>query len=184
MVCKSGPHAWQLRILGGAAGAIASAAAAVVTAPTGIGLIICATGIPAAALVGICYAPELLAEGDVTEVEDAAIGLAVLLGTTGLALVLALSQSRGATPSEVMEFGFLATTGLGAISLLFALPMARIVTRIAISLRRVLAPRAGILWFPSALVLAMVAAGTLQVFILALRISGDAVVQAAHLGQP
>ena len=112
------------------------------------------------------------------------MGLATLIGTVAVALVLALSQAEGASPAEVLQFGFLATVGLGIASLTFGLPLTRVVMRAAISVGRQLAPRASALWIPSAVVLAGVVAGTVQVVVLALRIHGDAVIQAAHLGQP
>ena len=175
---------WQLRLLGGAAGAVTSGVAAVVTGLTGIGLVMGAVGIPVGALLGLCYAPEFMADGDSSSVEDVVVGLATLLGTLAVALLLAMSQADGASPDEVLQFGFLATAGLGIVSLIFGLPLTRVVMRAAISVGRQLAPRATLLWIPSALALAGVAAGTIQVVMLALRVHGDLVIQAAHLGQP
>ena len=175
---------WQLRLLGGAVAAMTSGLAAVVTGVTGIGLVIGLVGIPVGTVMGLCYAPEFMTDGDTSSVEDLVAGLATFLGTVVVALLLAASQSERASPAEVLEFGFLATVALGIVSLIFGLPMTRVVTRLAISLGRRLAPRASVLWIPSAVVIAAVAAGTLQVVIFALRVHGDAVVQAAHLGQP
>ena len=178
------PESWQLRVLGGAVAAVTSALAAVLTGVTGIGFVIGLVGIPVGTLMGLCYAPEFMADRDTTSVEDLVAGLATFLGTVALALVLAVSQAKGASLPEVLEFAFLATVALGIASLIFGLPMTRVVTRLAISFGRSLAPRASILWIPSAVVIAAVAAGTLQVVIFALRFQGEAVVQAAHLGQP
>jgi len=178
------PVDWQLRLVAGAVGAATSAVAAVVTGLTGIGLVMGVVGIPVGALLGLCYAPAFMADGDSSEVEDVVVGLATLIGTVAVALVLALSQAEGASPAEVLQFGFLATVGLGIASLTFGLPLTRVVMRAAISVGRQLAPRASALWIPSAVVLAGVVAGTVQVVVLALRIHGDAVIQAAHLGQP
>jgi len=178
------PAAWQLRLVAGAVGAATSAVAAVVTGLTGIGLVVGVVGIPVGALLGLCYAPAFMADRDSSAVEDVVVGLATLIGTVAVALVLALSQAEGASPAEFLQFGFLATAGLGIVSLIFGLPLTRIVMRAAISVGRQLAPRATLLWIPSAVVLAAVAAGTVQVVILALRVHGDGVIQAAHLGQP
>jgi hypothetical protein len=175
---------WQLRLLGGAVAALTSALAAMVTAVTGVGLVIGLVGIPVGTLMGLCYAPEFMADGDTSPVEELVAGLAAFLGTAAVGLLLALSQAEGASPPEVLEFGFLATVVLGIVTLIFGLPMTRMVTRLAISLGLRLAPAASILWFPSAVVVAAVAAGTLQVVIFALGVHGEAVVQAAHLGQP
>jgi hypothetical protein len=178
------PESWQLRILGGAVAALTSALAAVVTGVTGIGLVIGLVGIPVGTLMGLCYAPEFVTDSDTSSVEDLVAGLATFLGTVALAMVLAVSQAKGASLPEVLEFGFLATVALGIASLIFGLPMTRVVTRLAISFGRSLAPRASILWIPSGVFIGAVAAGTLQVVLLALRVQGDAVMQAAHLGQP
>jgi hypothetical protein len=177
-------QSWQLRLLGGAVAAVMSALAAVVTGVTGIGLVIGLVGIPVGTLMGLCYAPELVADVDTSPVEELVAGLATFLGTVVVALLAALSQAQGASPPEVLEFGFLATVALGIGSLIIGLPMTRVVTRVAISLGRRLAPEASILWIPSAVVIAAVAAGTLQVVILVVQVHGDAVLQAAHLGQP
>jgi hypothetical protein len=177
------PAEWQLRLVAGAVGAATSGVAAVVTGLTGIGLVMGVVGIPVGALLGLCYAPEFMADGDSSAVDDV-VGLATLIGTVAVAMVLALSQAEGASPAEVLQFGFLATAGLGIVSLIFGLPLTRIVMRAAISVGRQLAPRATLLWIPSAVLLAAVAAGTVQVVILALRVHGDGVIQAAHLGQP
>ena len=165
-------------------GAATSAVAAIVTGLTGIGLVMGVVGIPVGALLGLCYAPAFMADGDSSGVEDVVVGLAILIGTVAVSVVLALSQAKGASPAEVLQFGFLATVGLGIASLTFGLPLTRVVMRSAISVGRQLAPRASALWIPAAVVLACVAAGTVQVIILALRAHGDAVIQAAHLGGP
>lgn len=178
------PAGWQLRLLGGAVGAVTSGVAAVVTGLTGIGLVLGVVGIPVGALLGLCYAPEFVADGDTSPVEDVVVGLATLIGTVALALLLAVSQADGASIAEVLQFGFLATAGLGIVSLIVGLPMTRVVMRAAISVGRRLALRATVLCIPSAVVIAGVAAGTIQAVILAVRVHGDAVVQAAHLGQP
>ena len=95
-----------------------------------------------------------MAGGDSSEVADVVVGLATLIGTVAVALVLALSQAEGASPAEVLQFGFLATVGLGIASLTFGLPLTRVVMRAAISVGHQLAPRASALWIPSAVVLA------------------------------
>lgn len=178
------PESWQLRLIGGAVAAVTSALAAIVTGVTGVGLVIGVVGIPVGTMVGLCYALEFVADGDTSPVEELVAGLAAFLGTVAVALLLALSQAQGASPPEVLGFGFLATVALGIVTLIFGLPMTRVVTHLAISIGRRLAPGARILWIPSAVVIAAVAAGTLQVIILALRVHGDLVVQAAQLGQP
>ena len=177
-------ESWQLRVLGGAVAAVTSALAAVVTAVTGIGLVIGLVGIPVGTLIGVCYAPEFVTDRDTSSVEELVAGLATFLGTVVLALLLAISQAKGASFAEVLQFGYLATVALGIAGLIFGLPMTRIVTRLAISYGRSLAPRASNLWIPSAVVIAAVAAGTVEVVLYALRFQGDALVQAAHLGQP
>ena len=178
------PERWQVRLLGGAVAAITSGLAAVLTGITGIGLVIGLVGIPVGALMGLCYAPEFVVDGDTSPVEEVIAGLATFLGTVAVALLLAISQADGASAPEILEFALLATVALGLVSLIFGLPMTRVVTHLAISLGRRLAPWASMLWIPSAVVIAVVTAGTLQVIILALRVHGDAVVQAARLGQP
>ena len=99
-------------------------------------------------------------------------------------MLIAVSQSHGASPFEVLEFGYLATIGLGVVSLLVGVGIVSLATHWSVAIGRRLAPRAPILWIPSAAVLAAVAAGTVQVVLLALRVDGDLVVQASRLGQP
>lgn len=134
--------------------------------------------------MGLSYAPDFMAEGEDQSLEVAVAGLATLLGTVAVALLFAVSQASGASPGEVLQFGFLATVGLGIPSLIVGFPMTRVVMRLAIAAGRRLAPQASVLWIPSAVVIAAVAAGTLKVVGFAMQIHGDLVVQAAHLGQP
>src|SRR4029077_17096145 len=103
------PESWQLRVLGGALAAVTSALAAVVTGLTGIGLVIGLVGIPVGTLMGLCYAPEFMGDGDPSAAEGRGLGPPPVLGTVAVALLLALSQAQGASPPETLEFGFLAT---------------------------------------------------------------------------
>ena len=184
MGAKATPAEWQLRLLGGAVGAMASAATALVTAPTLFGFVIGLAGIPIGALIGLCYALELLAQPAEAPIPGSILGLAMVLGTVFVAMLIAVSQSHGASPFEVLEFGYLATIGLGVVSLLVGVGIVSLATHWSVAIGRRLAPRAPILWIPSAAVLAAVAAGTVQVVLLALRVDGDLVVQASRLGQP
>src|SRR4029077_16030363 len=86
------PESWQLRVLGGAVAAVTSALAAVVTGLTGVGLVIGLGGIPGGTLMGLCYAPEFMGDGDTSAAEELVSGLATVLGTLAVALLLALSQ--------------------------------------------------------------------------------------------
>ena len=184
MRAKAKPAAGQLRLLGGAVGAIVSAATALVTAPTLFGFVIGLAGIPIAALIGMCYAPELLAQPAEADIPGSILGLATFLGTVFIAMLVAVSQSHRASPFEILEFGYLATIGLGIVSLLVGFPLVNLVTHWSVAVGRRLAPRAPVLWIPSAVVLVAVAAGTLQVVFFAFRVDGDLVVQASRLGQP
>ena len=165
-------------------GAMASAATALITAPTLFGFVIGLAGIPIGALIGLCYALELLAQRAEAPIPGSILGLAMVLGTVFVAMLIAVSQSHGASPFEVLEFGYLATIGLGVVSLLVGVGIVSLATHWSVAIGRRLAPRAPILWIPSAAVLAAVAAGTVQVVLLALRVDGDLVVQASRLGQP
>jgi len=184
MRAKPTPAAWQLRLLRGAVGAILSAATALITALTLFGFVIGLTGMPIAALIGLCYAPELLAQPAEARIPGSIRGLATFLGTVFIAVLFAVSQSHGASPFEILEFGYLATIGLGIVSLLVGFPIVNLVTHWSVAIGRRLAPRAPILWIPSAVVLVAVAAGMLQVVFFALRVDGDLVVRASRLGQP
>ena len=184
MRAKATPAEWQLRLLGGAVGAMVSAATALITAPTLFGFVIGVAGIPIAALIGLCYAPELVAQPAEADIPGSILGLATFLGTVFIAMLVAVSQSHRASPFEVLEFGYLATIGLGVVSLLVGVGIVSLATHWSVAIGRRLAPRAPILWIPSAAVLAAVAAGTVQVVLLALRVDGDLVVQASRLGQP
>jgi hypothetical protein len=184
MDAKPTPAEWQLRLLGGAVGAIVSAATALVTAPTLFGFVIGLAGIPIAALIGLCYAPELLAQPAEAPIPGSILGLATFLGTVFTAMLFSVSQSHGASPFEILEFGYLATIGLGLVSLLVGVAVVNLVTHWSVAIGRRLAPRAPILCIPSAVVLVAVGAGTFQVVLFALRVDGDLVVQASRLGQP
>src|SRR5438477_11620814 len=97
MGAKATPAEWQLRLLGGAVGAIVSAATALVTAPTLFGFVIGLAGIPIAALIGMCYAPELLAQPAEADIPGSILGLATFLGTVFIAMLVAVSQSHRAS---------------------------------------------------------------------------------------
>jgi len=178
------PADWQLRLLGGAVGAIVSAATALLTAPTLFGFVVGLAGIPIAAVIGLCYTLELLAQPAEEPIPGFILGLATFLGTVFVAMVFAVSQSHGASPFEVLEFGYLATIGFGVVSLVVGLAVVHLVTHWSVAIGRRLAPRARILWVPSAVVLVAVAAGTVQVILFALRVDGDLVVQTSRLGRP
>src|SRR5881628_3703137 len=83
------PADWQLRLVAGAVGAATSAVAAVVIGLTGIGLVMGVVGTPVGALLGLGYAPAFMADGDSSGVEDVVVGLAILIGTVAVSLVLA-----------------------------------------------------------------------------------------------
>jgi hypothetical protein len=157
---RTRPSRWQIRLLAGAVGALFSALAGLITAPSVIGLIFGVVGIPVGALLGLCYGPELV-EADVPDpVVQLVARLATLLGTVAIAVGFAFTQSRGASIPEMLELGFVGTVLLGLVSVPLGYPMARIVGRMATTETRRLAARAPLLWLPSAVFIGMVATGT------------------------
>ena len=145
MGAKATPAEWQLRLLGGAVGAMVSAATALITAPTLFGFVIGLAGIPIGALIGLCYASELLAQPAEATIPGSILGLATVLGTVFVAMLFGVSQSHGASPFEVLEFGYLATIGLGVVSLLVGVGIVSLATHWSVAIGRRLAPRAPIL---------------------------------------
>jgi hypothetical protein len=154
------PSRWQIRLLAGAVGALFSALAGLITAPSVIGLIFGVVGIPVGALLGLCYGPELV-DADVPDpVVQLVAKLATLLGTVAIAVGFAFTQSRGASIAETLELGFVGTVLLGLVSVPLGYPMARIVGRMATTATRRLAAKAPLLWLPSGVFIGMVATGT------------------------
>ena len=72
--------------------------------PTLFGFVIGLAGIPIGALIGLCYALELLAQPAEAPIPGSILGLAMVLGTVFVAMLIAVSQSHGASPFEVLEF--------------------------------------------------------------------------------
>jgi hypothetical protein len=164
--------AWQIRLLAGASGAVCSAAAGLLLTPTVMGLIFGLVGTPVAAFLGVVYGPELLGEEANESLLRTTAALATVIGTAGVGIGFAITQSRGASIGEVSELAFVVTSLLGVVSGLLGYPLARIVSRLGYRLGRRLLPLAGRVWLPSAVVLALVAVGTVFAATVAVRPAG------------
>ena len=100
------------------------------------GFVIGLAGIPIGALIGLCYALELLAQPAEAPIPGSILGLAMVLGTVFVAMLIAVSQSHGASPFEVLEFGYLATIGLGVVSLLVGVGIVSLATHWSVAIGR------------------------------------------------
>ncbi|HTS15207.1 MAG TPA: hypothetical protein VMH24_06045, partial [Candidatus Sulfotelmatobacter sp.] len=148
---------WQLRLLGGALGALCSGLVAIIGLPTSVIAFAGLVGIPAGTVVGFIAAPSVLTTRRRLRLLIVLAFAATLVGWVTIVLLTLAAESAGASMAALLMYGTLLALGWGLLSLIFGWPMALVVAVLAGSLFRRLASNAARLWVPSVVVLGLVA---------------------------
>lgn len=157
------PETWQVRLLGGALGALSSGVAAIVTLPTIYLAIVALVGVPAGTVVGLVAAPTVVRTQRRAATLVAVASCATVVGALGLVLgygATLVPGARGANLGDIVVSAAQLALVVGYLSAILGLPVAFVVGYFASYALRRLAPSADRLWLPAALLVAIVFAVT------------------------
>jgi hypothetical protein len=170
------PETWQLRLLGGALGALCSGMVAIVTLPTIYLAIVALVGVPAGTVAGLVAAPTVVHTRRRLATMVALAAGATVIGAVGLIIGWTASQAAGAQGEGVGDLVVSAAQAIlfiGYLSLILGLPVALVVAFVASYALRRLAPSAGRLWMAAAVVVTIVLALTAYAVVQAVVAASD-----------
>lgn len=159
-VAPTPPETWQLRLLGGALGALCSGLVAIITLPTIYLAIVALVGVPAGTVVGLFAAPTVVRSQRRVATLIAVASCAAMVGAVGLVLGYGATLVPEAQGANLGESVVSAALVVGYLSVILGLPVAIVVGYVASYALRRLAPAAGRLWLPAAILVAIVFAVT------------------------
>lgn len=174
------PETWQLRLLGGAIGALCSGMAGVALFLwTGYLGLIGLVGVPAGTVVGLVAAPTVVRTRRRVSLLLALAVTATLTGAVMLSIWGVAAASRNANLGDLVAYVVPTTLFVVYLSFWFGGPLALVVAFLATMSLRKLAGRARRLWLPAALIVALVSLGSGVVVVQARANASD---DAARLG--